>query len=749
MGRLFGSSSRVSGLFDYQYALDESSIVVITDLNGTIRHVNDNFCLISQYKREELLGKSHGVLNSGHHSKEFIRTLWSTITHGKIWKGELLNKAKDGSLYWVDTTIVPSLGDKGQPHHYIAIQSDITKRKKTEAQRELLASIIDSSDEAIISVDLDMSITSWNIGASRLFGYSADEVIGRKVRLIIPEDRVDEEIEILQEITHGGSIEHYETERRRKDGSHVHISLNVSPLKDSEGRIVGAAKLLRNITERKQARKMQLDLEEAVRATKAELAGVFERITDGFIVLDKDLRYTYANNKIGEMIGRTPASLIGKLIWEEFPDAVGSATFMAFQKALDEQRYVTNVDYYPPLDLWQENHIYPGPEGLSIFIRDITGQKRSERKIRESQEIYKTIASNIPRSAICLVDPEYRYLLAEGDMFDKIGYPKEIMVGRKVKDVMPPSTYSQLAKDFDRVFRGETFSVQMARKGYDLISRYVPLRDKDGRVYAAMVVSIDVTELKDSQRRIAELNANLELRVADRTRQLEDLNRELEAFTYSVSHDLRAPLRIVDGYADILQCDYSEKLDQEGRNTIEVIRGNTRRMGDLIDDLLNLSRLGRQVMSRHEVDMNKVLQAVLEEQLPIYKGNPPEVTFGKLAPACCDGNLIRQVWANLVGNGLKYAGKRDKPTLRINSREDPGMVVYSVADNGVGFDMKYAHKLFGIFQRLHKIDEFEGTGVGLALVQRIISRHGGKVWAEAEPNKGATFYFSLPANGIN
>ncbi|HEX7846225.1 MAG TPA: ATP-binding protein [Chitinophagaceae bacterium] len=221
------------------------------------------------------------------------------------------------------------------------------------------------------------------------------------------------------------------------------------------------------------------------------------------------------------------------------------------------------------------------------------------------------------------------------------------------------------------------------------------------------------------------------------------LNKELESFTYSVSHDLRSPLRIIDGYADILVSDYKKDLDEDGQRYLDVIRANARRMGQLIDDLLNLSYIGRKELAVHPTDMNKLIHSIIDEQFAL-ENIRPKLSIEHLLPATCDSGLLRQVWINLLSNAVKYSGKVPSPMIKIGSFQKDGMVVYFVKDNGVGFDMKYSDKLFGIFQRLHKVTEFEGTGIGLALVKRILTKHGGDIRVEAEPDKGATFYFSLP-----
>jgi PAS domain S-box-containing protein len=235
----------------YQKALDESSIVAFTDQRGKIKHVNENFCKISKYSKAELIGQDHRIINSAYHSKEFIRDLWVTIANGKIWKGELKNKAKDGTIYWVDTTIVPFLNEEGKPYQYVAIRADITERKKLEEQQSLLASIVNFSDDAILSRSLGGIITTWNRGAERIFGYTSDEILGAHVSILIPPHLLHEESEIVGKISRGEVLDRYETLRVRKDGKVINVSLTISPVKDSRGIIIGASKISRDITQQK------------------------------------------------------------------------------------------------------------------------------------------------------------------------------------------------------------------------------------------------------------------------------------------------------------------------------------------------------------------------------------------------------------------------------------------------------------------------------------------------------------------
>ncbi len=226
---------------------------------------------------------------------------------------------------------------------------------------------------------------------------------------------------------------------------------------------------------------------------------------------------------------------------------------------------------------------------------------------------------------------------------------------------------------------------------------------------------------------------------------IKTLDKELEAFSYSISHDLRAPLRSIDGYSRILQEDYAANLDDEGRRVLNVVTNNAKRMGRLIDDLLDFGRLGRKALQHANVNMTGIVNNIIHDLQAQEPGRKIEVIVDELLPSSADGEMIRQVWFNLLENAVKYSGKKDVSTIEVRSYKiSDSEICYEVKDNGVGFDMQYAGKLFGVFQRLHKMQDFSGTGVGLAIVKRIVSRHGGRVWADAALNQGATFYFTLP-----
>ena len=302
-----------------------------------------------------------------------------------------------------------------------------------------------------------------------------------------------------------------------------------------------------------------------------------------------------------------------------------------------------------------------------------------------------------------------------------------------------------------RVLRGETLhdlEVRIRRVRFDDWQRIFSyggalVRNTAGEPLLGVVTISDITDRKAADEKIRQLNIGLEQRVAERTAELEAANKELEAFSYSVSHDLRAPLRAVDGFSQAVQEDYGAQLPEEGRRYLQTIRDGAQRMGVLIDDLLTFSRLSRASLNQQTVNTDKLAREVVEELNPRQPGRQIEIRIGELPPCLGDAALLKQVWINLLSNAFKYTRNRNPAVVEIGCARENGANVYFVRDNGAGFDMKYANKLFGVFQRLHRAEEYEGTGVGLAIVQRVIHRHGGQVWAEAAPERGATFYFNL------
>ena len=372
--------------------------------------------------------------------------------------------------------------------------------------------------------------------------------------------------------------------------------------------------------------------------------------------------------------------------------------------------------------------------GFAKVTRDLTARKEAQDALHRSEQTFQLLVESIQDCAIFMLDPDGRVASWNAAAERIKGYRAQEIMGEHFSTFYPPDDVAQGKPQWaleiaEREGRHEDEGWRVRKDGTRFWANTVisPMRDLQGGLIGYAKVTRDLTQRRRAEQALAQTS------------------QELERFSYSVSHDLRAPLRAINGYAQALWEDHVARLDDEGKRLLAVIRDSAKLGGELIDGLLNFSRLGRKALARAPVDVTALAESVVAELRQTQGSVAVEVVLSPLPPASGDAALLRHVLVNLIGNAFKFSVKRAHPKVEIGAEQHGSEVAYYVKDNGVGFDMQYAGKLFGVFQRLHRPDEFEGTGVGLALAQRIIQRHGGRIWAEGKVNEGATVRFTLPA----
>lgn len=584
--------------------------VAILTCQSEFRQANPAFCAITGYSEAELAGLSCNLLlHPGDRAGILDRIAWLVAGAIPTFAAEARFLTKDGHAIWVKLSVSLTRDTKGQPEHLIALCEDITGRKQAEQASDLLSAIVDSSGDAIVSKNLDGIITSWNKGAERIFGYTAAEVLGKPVTLLIPADRQEEEPNILKRLQRGERVEHFETIRRRKDGMPLNVSLTISPVKDGNGKIVGASKIARDITDQKRA-------EEALIASEAR----FRQLADA----------------------------MPQMVWTARADGY--------------------PDYYN--ERWYD---------FTGFDRNTFGAASWEP----------------------LLHPE-DLPLARAAWEEAVNTGQPYRIQYRFRD---------RHEDRWRWFMGGA----------------LPVRDAQGRVERWFGSCTDIDEQK---RREAELR---------------QANQDLEQFAFSASHDLQEPLRTIKIYSELLITRHAAEIEGDARGFLDFLRGAATRMELLVRDLLAYTQIGKLEAPAATIDANEALTEAMDNLRGAVEVSGARVLTSPLPTLRVDAIHLRQLFQNIIGNAIKYRSADRPPEVEVTCQRQGEVWVFSVRDNGIGIYPQYKEQIFGLFKRLHTVDEYSGTGIGLAICQRIVERYHGRIWVESKPGEGSIFRFELPA----
>jgi len=720
----------VKELSDYKYALDESAIIAITDQKGIIKHVNENFCRISKYSKDELIGQDHRIINSGYHNKAFIRNLWVTIAGGQIWKGELKNRAKDGSFYWVDTTIVPFLNEKGKPYQYVAIRSDITERKLNEEKiiesAAFIKTITDNVPALIAYWTADLHCLFANKPHLQWFDKQLHEMQGITKRELLGDDEFRLHEKHIENVLKG-EVQSFERVFYNSKGKSIYTHTQYLP--DVENDVVkGFYSLVYDISEIKLA-------EQEISSKTEQIENILESLGDAFFAVDKNWTITYWNNMAEKYMGKTRDEVLNKNIWEIYPDAVNSPAYLKYNEAFETNKSVHFELYSIYLKNWSDISAFPTGNGLSIYIRDINERKKAELAAARSQEEKITILESIG-DAFFAVDKNWIVTYWNKAAEIALSKTKEEMINNYLWDVFSDQIDSISYKKYHQAI--ETNKAVHFEDYYDTLIRWY-----DISAYPAgnglSVYFKDITERKLADIQLNDLTRHLQ----KQAKELAISNAELEQFAYVASHDLQEPLRMVTGFLSQIEKKYSSIIDDRGKQYINFAVDGAKRMRQIILDLLEFSRIGGMEDDQEEVDLNKLINEITALYRKQIEETRAIINFNNLPAFKTYKTVMRQVFQNLISNSLKYHQLNRAPEITIACKEIGDHWRFSVKDNGIGIDAEYFDKIFIIFQRLHNKDEYSGTGMGLAIAKKIIENMGGKIWVRSEPGVGSTFYFTV------
>jgi len=727
--------------------------VYIHDFNGKLIDANDTALELIGYSREEITHLNISILLDEDQLQQATEIIEALKEKGSIKRPKRFKiRTKDGNFIWAEVEASLIYRD-GKPYAIQGIIRDITKQLLTDAalreRKEYLKRILTSLPEIIIMIfNREGKITSvWgNPELSKRYGLSKEDLEGRSTMDLFPSEETQQRQDRIIRIFETGKSFQETYQVHFPTGSFWHEA-TFSPMRDAKGNIASVIAVIQDITSKKQ-------MEDQLKESEKKFRIISEQSLMGIaIIQDGVLKY------VNEMVSKiTEYSIDEMLSWkfEEFaklihPNDLSFAMEQARKKQRGDPdfipsysfRLITKSGKIKWVNLYSTPIEYKGKLADLVNVIDISNQMEAEKKLRISEEKWRSLVENAP-NIIMIIDKEGTIQFINRTIE---GLTIKNVIGKSIYDYILPKYHSLVKEKVQVVFRdGKTVRFEIeggANNNYSwYMNQLAPIK-RAGEIFTAILIATDITERKQADIQLKKYREQLEELVEERTRQLSAAIKELESFAYSVSHDLRAPLRAIDGFSQAILEDYFDKLDEQGKDYLIRIRNASQRMAQLIDDILQLSRLSRSKMQIEQVNLSEIAREIFADLRNTDPKRQVDIIIQPELIVYGDARLLKIALENLLSNAWKFTSKHPTARIELGVMQINNEPVYYVRDDGAGFDMAYVDKLFGAFQRLHSEKEFEGTGIGLATVQRIIHRHGGRVWAEGAIEKGATFYFTL------